>query len=159
MLNFIVQSQNCIEIIEFPFTHVEGCCLSNSPPHLLQAPHSAKFGNFIAEAYNVTYFISLRKGRKEKNKKHELLSSEMILKKMLFYCHCSSLILYHISMAIKILLDLNVWMTSLVFQVVHIREDTNILEKVCPIIDYTCGILFFQIYEYVPCFWKDGSGF
>lgn len=41
-------------------------------------------------------------------------------------------------------------MTPLFVQVVYIRKDIDILEKVYPVVGCTPGILFLQIYEYAP---------
>lgn len=64
-----------------------------------------------------------------------------------------SLILYHNSLAIQILLDPSVLTTFV--QIIHIREEKNIPEKVCPEIGCTPGIMLFQTEEYFRCFQKD----
>lgn len=111
-----------------------------------------KLSNFIAVASDATYFVPLRKGGKEKiNKNNYLLSSQITFKKTLFHHHYSffDYVPYFIDSencaGPKCFNDFSI-------QVVHIGEDTNILEKVYPLISCILGITFFHIYKYVPSF-------
>lgn len=144
-------------MIWFPFTHVEGCFLSISPPHLLQALLIVKLDNFITEASTDTYFVPLRKGGKENEIKNtSYFHLKWFSTKNFFRHHYSFLdfLPYFIgnenSAGPKYLNDFSIYSGG-----TYQREHKH-SAKSYPGIGCTPGIMFFQIYEYVRSLFLKG---